>query len=93
MVERTRRHICVIPSMSVTQWPRVADTESMMTDTSDSSDTRQPGPGLWLSLIVSGFGLLAACAGMWVAYNTVLEITTVAPFDLPGSETRDLGEG
>ena len=65
----------------------------MTTDTSASSDTKQPGPGLWLSLIVSGFGLIAACAGMWVAYNTVLEIALISPFDLPGSETRDLGEG
>ena len=65
----------------------------MTTDISDSSEAKQPGPGLWLSLLVAGVGLIAACAGMWVAYNTVLEIATVSPFDLPGSETRDLGEG
>ncbi len=92
MADQTRRSIRVIPSMTVTRRPSITDTETM-TDTSDSPDAKQPGPGLWLSLIVSGFGLIAACAGMWVAYNTVLEIATVSPFELPGSETRDLGEG
>jgi len=60
---------------------------------SKSVKAKQPGPGLWLSLMVSGVGLIAACVGMWVSYNSILEIATVAPFDLPGSETRDLGEG
>ena len=78
---------------TVTQRSRIIDTEPMTTDTSDSSEAKQPGPGLWLSLLVAGVGLIAACAGMWVAYNTVLEIATVSPFDLPGSETRDLGKG
>lgn len=54
---------------------------------------RQPGPGLWLSLIVTGLGLFAASWGVWQVYNTVLESITRPAFDIPGAETRDLAAG
>lgn len=66
-----------------------------MYDTAPAPDmsAKEPGPGLWLSIIVLTIGTVAATWGGYAAFQSAFELLSTDSFEIPGSQTRDLDPG
>ncbi|MDW3179136.1 MAG: hypothetical protein R8J94_17210 [Acidimicrobiia bacterium] len=54
---------------------------------------KEPGPGLWLSLIMLSVGFVACGAGCYLAFQSAFELLSIDSFETPGAQTRDLDPG
>lgn len=54
---------------------------------------KEPGPGLWLSLIMLSVGFVACGAGSYLAFQSAFELLSIDSFETPGAQTRDLDPG
>ena len=61
--------------------------------TSAPEKTRQPGPPLWLSILVFLIGTGLIAFGAFVLLSRFLESSTVPSFEVPGSQERSLDPG
>ena len=52
-----------------------------------------PGPGIWLSVIITLIGATLASVGGWQSFQQTFELLTVDSAEVPGSQTRDLPTG
>lgn len=55
--------------------------------------TKQPGPGLWLSIIALSIGAVVASWGSYVAFQSAFELINEDSFEIPGEQTRSLDPG
>ena len=53
----------------------------------------QPGPALWLSVLLTMIGLTLASVGGWQSFQQAFELLASESFDTPGGQTRDLAPG
>lgn len=52
-----------------------------------------PGPGIWLSVIITLIGATLATFGGWQSFQQTFELLTVDSFAVPGSDIRELDVG
>jgi|GEM_PF-6665588 len=52
-----------------------------------------PGPGIWLSVIITLIGATLASVGGWQSFQQAFELLTVDSMEVPGSQTRELPTG
>lgn len=64
-----------------------------MTAPTAPAKTKQPGPPLWLSMLVFVIGAVLAGVGGFLAFTGAFEALTAESFELPGSQQRDLEPG
>ena len=64
-----------------------------MTTATPQSRTKQPGPGLWLSIAVFLLGATLATVGGFLAFTRAFESLTAESFPLPGTQERELEPG
>lgn len=55
--------------------------------------TKEPGPGLWLSIFFLTVGTVAVSWGSYAAFQSAFELLSIDSFETPGSQTRDLDPG
>lgn len=83
--------------VNVQPWSVIADTGQMATlnppSTADTHSAREPGPGLWLSIITLSIGVGAFSWGAYTAFQSAFELVTVDSFETPGEQTRSLDSG
>ncbi len=64
-----------------------------MADTGTMAKNGLPGPGIWLSVLITLVGATLATVGGWQTFQQTFELLTADSFAVPGSEVRDLPPG